>query len=278
MKLRLQNRTVEREGPWVMGILNTTPDSFSDGGRFARPEAALRQVETLVGAGADIIDVGGESTRPGSAGVSLEEELDRVLPVVTRIRERFDVLISVDTSKAALARAAVEEGGADLINDISALRFDERMGETLARLEVPVVLMHMKGTPGTMQLAPDYGDVMREVGEFFDERIEAAVSAGILRERLILDPGFGFGKRLEDNLTLLRRLSEFRTRELPLLVGLSRKSFLGKISGEEQPGQREFETVSAGLLAVLAGADVLRVHDVAATVKSLAVLRAVRGG
>ena len=278
MKLPLRDRTVEREGPWIMGILNTTPDSFSDGGNYLRPEAALRQAEALVQAGADIIDVGGESTRPGSAGVSLEEEMDRVLPVVERIRENFDTLISVDTTKAELARAAIEEAGANLINDISALRFDERMGETVARLRAPVVLMHMKGTPGTMQQAPEYTDVVREVQEFLAERIESALAAGISREKLILDPGFGFGKRLEDNLALLRRLAEFRVWELPLLVGLSRKTFLGKITGEERPAGREIETVTAGVLATLAGADILRVHDVLAASKALAVLRAVRGG
>ncbi|HNX96312.1 MAG TPA: dihydropteroate synthase [Candidatus Aminicenantes bacterium] len=278
MILRLRDRTVEREGPWIMGILNTTPDSFSDGGSYMQPEAALRQAEALVLAGADIVDVGGESTRPGSAGVSLEEEMDRVLPVVERIRENFDALISVDTTKASLARAAVEEGGANLVNDISALRFDERMGETVARLGVPVVLMHMKGTPGTMQQAPEYTDVIGEVKDFFAERIESALAAGISREKLILDPGFGFGKRQEDNLALLRRLAEFRVWEFPLLVGLSRKTFLGRITGEERPSGREIETVTAGVLAVLAGADLLRVHDVRATRKALAVLQAVRGG
>ena len=277
MRLNLRQRTVEREGPWLMGILNITPDSFSDGGRYLRPDEALRQAEALVRAGADIVDVGGESSRPGAGGITLEEEMDRVLPVVASIREQFDVLISVDTTKAALARAAVEEGGADLVNDISALRFDERMAETVARLEVPLVLMHMKGTPGTMQLAPEYTDVVREISEFFAERIEAALAASIQRERLILDPGFGFGKRLEDNLALLRGLGEFRVWELPLLVGLSRKTFLGRVSGEECPAGRDFETVAAGILAVQAGADVLRVHDVAAARKSLAVLKAVRG-
>lgn len=278
MILQLRDRTVEREGPWIMGILNTTPDSFSDGGSYVRPEAALRQAEAMILAGADIVDVGGESTRPGSVGVSLEEEMDRVLPVVERIRENFDALISVDTTKASLARAAVEEGGANLVNDISALRFDERMGETVARLGTPVVLMHMKGTPGTMQQAPEYTDVVGEVKEFFTERIESALAAGISREKLILDPGFGFGKRQEDNLALLRRLAEFRVWELPLLVGLSRKTFLGRITGEERPSDREIETVTAGVLAVLAGAGILRVHDVRATRKALAVLEAVRGG
>lgn len=254
-----------------MGILNVTPDSFSDPGRFFAPETALAHAREMAAAGAAIIDVGGESTRPGSRPVGMDEEIDRILPVISRIKEETGVLVSVDTSKEEVARRAVEEGGADIVNDISALRFSERMARVVAELDVPVVLMHIQGTPETMQRAPSYLDVVAEVADYFQERIEYALAQGIKKEKLILDPGIGFGKRLEDNVALLRNLKRFAAFELPLLVGVSRKSFLGLLAGEKLAEKREAETVAANLVAARNGAAILRVHDVAAAVKALKV-------
>lgn len=271
MKLSLRNGYLERPGPLVMGILNVTPDSFSDPGRFFAPEAALAHAREMAEAGADIIDVGGESTRPGSRPVGMDEEIDRVLPVISRIKEETGILVSIDTSKEEVARRAVEEGGADIVNDISALRFSERMAQVVAELGVPVVLMHIQGTPETMQRDPSYIDVVAEVADYFQERIEFAQAHGVRREKIILDPGIGFGKRLEDNVALLRNLKRFAAFDLPLLVGVSRKSFLGLLAGEKLPERREAETVAANLVAARNGAAILRVHDVAAAVKALKV-------
>ena len=274
MKLYLRNGFLEKDDPLIMGILNVTPDSFSDAGRFFTPEAALSHARAMAAAGADIIDVGGESTRPGSRPVGLDEEIDRVLPVIARIKEETGALVSVDTSKEEVARRAVEEGGADIINDISALRFSERMAAVAAELDVPVVLMHIQGTPETMQRAPAYADVIAEISDYFQERIDYAQGRGVKREKIILDPGIGFGKRLEDNVAIVRQLRRFAAFELPLLVGLSRKSFLGLLGGEKSAERRDAETVAANLVAVRNGASILRVHDVAATVKALKVWRA----
>lgn len=274
MKLYLRNGFLEKDDPLIMGILNVTPDSFSDAGKFFTPEAALNHARAMADAGADIIDVGGESTRPGSRPVGLDEEIDRVLPVIARIKEETGVLVSVDTSKEEVARQAVEEGGADIINDISALRFSERMAAVAAELDVPVVLMHIQGTPETMQRAPAYADVIAEISDYFQERIDYAQGRGVKREKIILDPGIGFGKRLEDNVAIVRQLRRFAAFELPLLVGLSRKSFLGLLGGEKSAERRDAETVAANLVAVRNGAAILRVHDVAATVKALKVWRA----
>lgn len=274
MKLYLRNGFLEKDGPLVMGILNITPDSFSDGGRFFSPEAALNHARAMAAAGADLIDVGGESTRPGSRPVGLDEEIDRILPVIARIKEETGALVSVDTSKEEVARQAVEEGGADIINDISALRFSERMAAVAAELDVPVVLMHIQGTPETMQRAPAYADVIAEISDYFQERIDYAQGRGVKREKIILDPGIGFGKRLEDNIAIVRQLRRFAVFELPLLVGLSRKAFLGLLGGEKDAERRDAETVAANLVAARNGAAILRVHDVAATVKALKVWRA----
>ncbi|HOW43681.1 MAG TPA: dihydropteroate synthase [Candidatus Aminicenantes bacterium] len=274
MKLYLRNGFLEKDGPLVMGILNITPDSFSDGGRFFSPEAALNHARAMAAAGADLIDVGGESTRPGSRPVGLDEEIDRILPVIARIKEETGALVSVDTSKEEVARQAVEEGGADIINDISALRFSERMAAVAAELDVPVVLMHIQGTPETMQRAPAYADVITEISDYFQERIDYAQGRGVKREKIILDPGIGFGKRLEDNIAIVRQLRRFAVFELPLLVGLSRKAFLGLLGGEKDAERRDAETVAANLVAARNGAAILRVHDVAATVKALKVWRA----
>ena len=274
MKLYLRNGFLEKDDPLIMGILNVTPDSFSDAGKFFTPEAALNHARAMADAGADIIDVGGESTRPGSRPVGLDEEIDRVLPVIAHIKEETGALVSVDTSKEEVARQAVEEGGADIINDISALRFSERMAAVAAELDVPVVLMHIQGTPETMQRAPAYADVIAEISDYFQERIDYAQGRGVKREKIILDPGIGFGKRLEDNVAIVRQLRRFAAFELPLLVGLSRKSFLGLLGGEKSAERRDAETVAANLVAVRNGASILRVHDVAATVKALKVWRA----
>jgi dihydropteroate synthase len=273
MKLYLRNSFLEKEAPLIMGILNVTPDSFSDSGRFFDPAAALAHAREMAASGADIIDVGGESTRPGAAPVGLDEEIDRVLPVIERIKEETGALVSIDTSKEEVARLAVEEGGADMVNDISGLRFSERMAGVVAKLNVPVVVMHIQGTPETMQLAPSYSDVIAEISDYFRERIDYARGHGIKMEKIILDPGIGFGKRLEDNIAILRGLKRFAGFDLPLLVGVSRKSFLGQLGGEKVPENREAETITANLVAVRNGAAIIRVHDVAGAVKSLKVWR-----
>ncbi|MCX6556995.1 MAG: dihydropteroate synthase [Candidatus Aminicenantes bacterium] len=273
MKLYLRNGFIEKKEPLIMGILNITPDSFSDAGRFFESNAAWDHAREMVAAGADIIDVGGESTRPGASQLSAEEEVDRVLPIIEKIKEELGVLVSIDTSKAELARLAVEEGGADLVNDISALQFSEHMAATVAELNVPVVLMHIKGTPENMQQDPFYADVVGEINDYFQQRIDFALSTGIKKEKIILDPGIGFGKRLEDNLAIIKNLKRFGEFELPILIGVSRKTFLGRLSGETVPEKRLAETIAANIVAVRNGAAILRVHDVEATVRAMKVFR-----
>lgn len=251
-----------------MGILNITPDSFSDGGRFLKTESALIHARQMLDDGADIIDIGGESTRPGAQQVTEQEEIDRVLPVVQALRKEFDVAISLDTSKAAVMLAAIPED-IDLINDVRALKEPGSL-EAVAASPLPVCLMHMKGEPRTMQESPHYDNVVLEVAEFFRERIHACEEAGIESERLILDIGFGFGKTPAHNLTLLNRLSHFSDFEMPLLVGLSRKSTIGKIVDDRLTG-----SLSGALAAVSRGATMLRVHDVAETVAALKVWRSI---
>ena len=258
-----------------MGILNVTPDSFSDGGCFLRLEDAVRRALAMEAQGAAVIDVGGESTRPGAPEVGLEEELERVIPVIEALQKVLKVPISVDTSKPEVMREAVA-AGAGLINDVNALRAEGAV-ETAAELGVPVCLMHMQGTPRTMQQAPAYEDVVAEVKSFFEERMRACAEAGIPRERLLLDPGFGFGKTLEHNLALLRNLGAFTLLGRPLLVGLSRKSMLGAITGRETGG-RLAASLAAAVLAVERGALLVRVHDVAETVDALRVAMAVTKG
>jgi dihydropteroate synthase len=271
MKLYLRQGFREKADPMVMGILNVTPDSFSDAGRFFEPAAALAHAREMIAAGADIIDIGGESTRPGAARIGLEEEVDRVLPIIAKLKEEPGILVSVDTSKAEVARLAVEEGGADLVNDISGLRFSEHMAATVAGLNVPVIVMHIQGTPENMQQHPSYVDVVAEIKGYFQERIDFALSRGIKKEKIILDPGIGFGKRLEDNIAIIRNLRQFAEFELPVMVGLSRKSFLGLLSGEKVAERRNAETIAASLVAVRNGAAMVRVHDVAAMARALKV-------
>lgn len=253
-----------------MGILNVTPDSFSDGGRFDALDAAIAQAETMLEAGAAIIDVGGESTRPGAADVPLDEELRRVIPVIEAIRARFDTIVSIDTSKAEVMRQAVG-AGAGLINDVRALREPGAL-EAAAATDAAVCLMHMQGQPRTMQDAPHYDDVVAEVRAFLDGRIQACVEAGIARQRLMLDPGFGFGKTLAHNLTLLDGLAVLTETGLPLLAGMSRKRMIGSLLGDRAVDQRVAGSVAAAVIAAMNGARVLRVHDVPETVDAMRIV------
>jgi dihydropteroate synthase len=260
--------------PLVMGVVNVTPDSFSDGGLYLDPDRAVAHARRLLEEGADLLDVGGESSRPGALGVPADEELRRILPVVRGLRDA-GVPVAVDTIKPQVMRAALAEGAA-MINDINALRADGAL-EAVAGSDAGVCLMHMRGEPRTMQQDPRYDDVVAEVGGFLRRRAAAAESAGIARERIAIDPGFGFGKKPAHNLELLRRLGEIAALGYPLLAGLSRKSTLGSITGRP-PAERTAASVAAALLAVEAGARIVRVHDVAATKDALAVWSAVRAG
>jgi dihydropteroate synthase len=260
----------------IMGILNVTPDSFFDGGRRNSPVQAIADGVAMAATGADIIDIGGESTRPGAQPVSQAEELARVLPVVRGLRREVGLPISIDTHKSNIARAALE-AGADIVNDISALRFDPAMTSLVVAEKVPVVLMHMQGTPRTMQAEPRYADVTREVRDFLAAQLYEAMDAGIAREMIILDPGVGFGKTIDHNLQLLRTLPVLAALGQPLLVGVSRKAFIGKILNLEAADRLE-GSLAAAVAAVLAGANILRVHDVAETSKALRVTDAIRFG
>jgi dihydropteroate synthase len=258
----------------LMGVVNVTPDSFSDGGLYLDPEAAIAHGRELAQDGAAILDVGGESTRPGAESVSEAEELRRVVPAIEGLAGT-DALISVDTSKAAVAGAALD-AGAEIVNDVTALRGDPAMAALCADRGATVILMHMAGTPRTMQEHPVYADVVGEVKAFLSERLQAAVAAGVAEDRVWLDPGIGFGKTVEHNLELLRRLGELRDLGRPLVVGASRKSFIGKIDGSA-PGDRIGGTIASSVLAAVKGASVLRVHDVAAVGQALAVTTAILG-
>ena len=269
--LRAGRFSLSLERPLIMGVLNVTPDSFSDGGRFLQPDQAIARAQAMVQEGADILDVGGESTRPGAAELTVQEEADRVLPVVAALRE-LDVPISVDTRKPELMHQALA-AGADMINDIRALRAPGALA-AVAAARCAVCLMHMQGEPGTMQQAPVYDDVVAEVAAFLADRVAACEAAGIARERLVVDPGFGFGKTLAHNLELLRALPLLAAGGVPVLAGLSRKSMLGRITSREVGGRRA-ASVAAAMLAVDRGAAIVRVHDVAATRDALRVRQAV---
>jgi dihydropteroate synthase len=258
-----------------MGILNTTPDSFSDGGRYLDPQAALERVLCMQEEGADLIDVGGESTRPGAPPVAVAEEKRRVVPVVRLLAKHLKVPISIDTSKAAVAEAAVD-AGARILNDVGALRLDLRMPRCAARLKVPVVLMHMKGLPRTMQKNPVYRDVVGEVKEFLKDRIEDIEKAGVDPRNIVIDPGFGFGKTPEHNLELVRGLGSLRSLGKPLLLGASRKSTLGVLLGGLPPEERLEASLAVAVAGILAGADLLRVHDVKETVRAVRIADAIR--
>lgn len=257
-----------------MGILNVTPDSFSDGGRFIRASAAIKHGVRMAGDGADIIDIGGESTRPGSAGVSLKEELRRVIPVITSLRRETDALISIDTRKSEVAKAALD-AGADIINDVSAMTADPAMAEVAAGSEAGIILMHMKGTPADMQKDPSYRNVVKEVVTYLKARLSALSKPGIDRKRIALDPGLGFGKNTEHNLKLIASLGTIRAVGRPVVIGISRKRTIGMITGREAGG-RMAGSLAAHVYCAMKGADILRVHDVRETVDALKVLKAIR--
>jgi len=261
-------------GPLVMGIINCTPDSFYPGSRRPGTEEAVAEAERMISFGADILDIGGESSRPGADYLDAEEELGRVIPVIEKIRERSDIPVSVDTRKARVAEAALD-AGADIVNDISALKDDPDLAPLAAARRVPVILMHKKGVPKTMQENPEYSDPVREIAGELAGYAEAAMEAGILRENIIIDPGIGFGKRLQDNLAILRNLKTFSSLGYPVLLGASRKSFLGMVLGADVE-DRLGGTLAVHAWAVIHGADILRVHDVRETVEVIRVLSAIR--
>ena len=256
----------------VMGIVNVTPDSFSDGGKHGASDAAIAYALGLVEEGADLLDIGGESTRPGATEISEAEELKRVIPVIEALAKQINIPIAIDTSKPAVMRAAVQ-AGASIINDVFALRRDNAL-DVAAELNVPVILMHMQGEPGSMQSAPHYNDAVAEVHSFLTQRIFACEMAGISKKNIVIDPGFGFGKSLEHNLALLAQLQRFVELGVPVLAGLSRKSFIGSLSGRDV-NDRVHGSVAAALIAAQNGAKIIRVHDVAATVDALKIWNAV---
>jgi len=261
--------------PLLMGIINVTPDSFADGGQCFEPDAAIRHARSLAAAGADILDIGGESTRPFSQPVSLEEELRRVLPVIEAVSTEIPLPLSIDTYKSPVAWAALN-AGASIINDISALRFDPEMVHLAREAQVPVILMHMQGTPRDMQVNPTYRDLLGEIKAFFRERLDFAVSQGLPRERLILDPGIGFGKTFDHNLEILNNLHVFHDLDCPLLVGPSRKAFIGHLLKLPAGPERDVGTLAALAMAVAGGARILRVHNVAFARQFLTVFQAIR--
>lgn len=265
-KITIRNKAFEwGKRTYLMGVLNVTPDSFSDGGDYYTIESALAQAENMVKSGVDIIDIGGQSTRPGAAEISSLEEIDRVIPVVEILRQKAEIFgsvpISVDTTRAQVAKAAVE-AGADIINDISGATFDSEMLSTVAYLKVPIILMHIRGTPQTMQKLTDYRDLIGEIREFLESRIAEAVAAGIDKSHIILDPGIGFAKNYSQNLEILQQLAKFRGLDCPILVGVSRKSFIGHILNQPLAKQRIWGTAAACTGAIANSADILRVHDV----------------
>ena len=247
---------------YIMGVLNVTPDSFSDGGQFYILERALQQAHEMINQGADIIDIGGQSTRPGAKQITLEEELNRVIPVVKALRQQSDITISVDTTRAKVAQEAIEVG-ADIINDISGATFDEAMLPTVARMNVPIILMHIRGNPETMQTLANYQDVVGEIKKFLQARIDAAIKLGISKKHLIIDPGIGFAKNYQQNITILRNINQLKELGYPILIGTSRKTFIGQILDKNEPKDRVWGTAGSCSYAITQGADILRVHDVA---------------
>ncbi|AFZ36314.1 dihydropteroate synthase [Stanieria cyanosphaera PCC 7437] len=250
------------EKTYLMGILNVTPDSFSDGGQFNNLESALTQAQQMIAQGADLIDIGGQSTRPGAEEITLDQELNRVIPVIKQLRQITSIPISIDTTRAAVAQVAIT-AGADLVNDISGGTFDREMFATVAQLNVPIILMHLRGTPKTMQQLTDYQDLLGEMSRFLDNQIDKAIAAGISHTQIIIDPGIGFAKTYAQNIKILQNLSQFQTLNVPILVGVSRKSFIGHILNQKNPQARVWGTATACCAAIAQGADILRVHDVA---------------
>lgn len=260
----------------VMGVINVTPDSFSDGGQFFEKERAVAQGLQLAADGADLIDVGGESTRPYSKGISADEEMNRVIPVIEALKKELAIPISIDTLKAQVAREALR-CGASMVNDISALRSDPEMAHVVAEARVPVILMHMKGTPTDMQVNPSYGDVAAEIIAFLKEVMDQAVSRGVRKERIIVDPGIGFGKTFDHNLEILRELGRFQCLEAPILVGSSRKAFIGRIL-DKKVHERDTGTMATVAAAVMHGAHIVRVHNVKQAVETVKVIDAIKRG
>ncbi len=258
----------------IMGILNVTPDSFSDGGQFASQTSALEQAEAMITAGADIIDVGGESTRPFAEPVTTDEELGRVIPAITGIRRKHSIPISIDTTKAVVAREALA-AGADIINDVSALQKDPEMLQLVQETSVPVIIMHMKGTPENMQVEPSYDDVVEEIIDFFRDRLAWLEENGVDRKRIVVDPGIGFGKKREHNLSILKHLQRFSDLGSPVLLGHSRKRFIGDITGLEV-SERDLPTAVISALALSKNITMVRVHDVAATRQAIQIADAIR--
>jgi dihydropteroate synthase len=259
-----------------MGVLNVTPDSFSDGGRFSDVGAAVARAQAMAASGATVIDIGGESTRPGSQPVSSEEQIRRIVPVVQALSGRIPAILSIDTTSAAVVEAALD-AGANLINDISAGRDDPALLSLVARREIPIILMHMQGTPATMHMHPTYGDVTSEVIQFLNERVTAASKAGIAPSSVLIDPGIGFGKTTEHNLELLRRLREFVSLGCPIVVGTSRKGFIGKITGEELASGRPFGTAATVAWSLINGVSLVRVHDVEPMSQVVRMIEAIQG-
>lgn len=256
-----------------MGILNITPDSFYDGGRYNLMDRALKRAEEILQEGADIIDIGGESTRPGSEPITLEEEMDRILPVIEKLKG-FPIPISVDTYKSKIAEEALKLG-ATIVNDISGLTFDQRMVEVASKYNSYVVIMHIKGTPKTMQMNPEYQDVVEEIKEFLEKQIDYAVNAGLERSKIIIDPGIGFGKKLEHNLEILKKIGELKALGVPLLVGHSRKSMIGLLLDNKPPEERLFGTLAISAYLIQNRIDIIRVHDVRPNVELRKVLEAI---
>ncbi|NOQ80585.1 MAG: dihydropteroate synthase [Gammaproteobacteria bacterium] len=269
--IQCASRELKLDSPVVMGILNVTPDSFSDGGLFNHVETALRQAEKMHADGALIIDIGGESTRPGAKSVSESKELDRVLPIIEKIHQELDVITSIDTSKAVIMKEAAN-AGVGMINDVMALRADGAL-EAAQQTGLPVCLMHMKGEPRTMQSEPQYADVVYEVKDFLTQRIEQCLAQGIKKEQIIIDPGFGFGKTLAHNVTLFKQLGAFKELGFPVLVGASRKSMIGQITGKSIE-ERLAGSLALATLAAINGAAIIRVHDVAETVDAIKIANA----
>lgn len=277
MHWKTSKREIDLACPRVMSILNVTPDSFSDGGRFADADAAVRHAERLIGEGADILDIGGESTRPGSSRVSAGEEISRIVPVIEAVAKRFDIPISVDTSKSQVARAALD-AGAEIINDISGLRFDPLLAQAAAGSNAGLVLMHSSGEFESMHSQPPVDDIMAVVAAAFRRAIQQAKAAGVGREQIVLDVGIGFGKTLDQNLELIAKLDKLKSEfaDYPIMAGTSRKSFIGKLLGDIPPNERSAGSLASAVVAAWNGADILRVHDVRATVDAVKLVVAIR--
>ena len=256
------HRFIWGDRTYLMGIVNVTPDSFSDGGQFNQRQQAVNHALMMIEQGADLIDVGGQSTRPGAEQISLAEELERVIPVVEALRQQSTIPISVDTTRAEVARQAIASG-ADIINDISGATFEPEILEIVAENQVPIILMHIRGTPETMQTLTDYQDLMGEIIQFFQEQIEIASDSGVRRSQIILDPGIGFAKNYQQNIEILRQINQLKNLGFPLLIGTSRKSFIGQILNQDNPQKRVWGTAATCCQAISQGADILRIHDVA---------------